>query len=47
MISAVRSRCFAVAIKAGRGGRRCELGGMRIGARKEGEGVGRPREVRA
>lgn len=45
--SAVRRRCFVVATKAGRGGRRWELGGVRIEAINEGEGVGRPWEVRA
>ena len=45
--SAERSRCFAVAARALREGRLRLGGGMRMGARKEGCGVGRLRAVMA
>jgi len=45
--SEVKRRCFAVAVRAGRGGRRCELLGERMGVRKRGCGQGRPWVVRA
>ena len=45
--SALRRRSLAVAIRAGRGGRRCDGPGVRMGTRKDGCGGGRPRDVRA
>ncbi len=45
-IEAERRRCFAVAVRAARGGGRWLFEGLRMGWRKEGVGVGSEKDAR-